>query len=155
MGAPKALLIALVLLCACQKQRIVVETRFLDLDSLASSVVGTPDPRKRSPRVGQELYISWRLPDEFFSEEDLQLLLTLRFGNREEISLPIAVSHFTGTYIYSLTGEEYWSSRGLLTYKVELFSGTSLLERWKHQIWSELIYFEESEDEPCPLDPSN
>jgi hypothetical protein len=147
-----ALLLLAVPLLGCQNQRLVVQTRYLGLSTLASSVVGTPDPRQRCPKTGQELYISWRFPEEFYTHDDLHLEMTLRFGNREEACLSIPVERFRGGFVYTLTDDEYWDNCGVLTYKIELFSGECLLDSWYHQIWSELINFDECDNEVSLLD---
>jgi hypothetical protein len=142
----------LVLCVGCQNQRLIVETRYLGRNTLASTVVGTPDPRQRCPTTGQELYVTWRLPEEFASYDNLYLLMTLRYGNREENCVRIPVNRFRGCYVYCLCDNEYWDVCGILTYKVDLYSGECLLDTWHHQVWSELINFDECENGRVLLD---
>lgn len=137
---------------SCQHQRLTVETYFLDKSSLASSWVGTPNPYQHCPTTGQELIISWRLPEEFENHKDLRLVLTLRFGNRQDAELEVPICRFRGSFRYQLINDEYWEVCGISTYKVELYAGDCLLDCWYHQIWSEMIDLESYDEEEKVLD---
>ncbi len=153
-GIIRFLILAILLIScvACQKQRLIVETYFLDKSSLASSWVGTPNPLQHCPTTGQELIISWRLPDEFRDHDDLRLVLTLRFGNREDAKVEVPICRFRGNFRYRLVDQEYWDVCGIMTYKVELYAGDCLLDSWYHQIWSEMIDLESYDAEEKILD---
>ncbi len=145
------LLSALMLFVSCQQQRMIVESRYLSRARLASSFVGTPDPRQYCPTVGQELTFTWRLP-EFDNEEDLKLLLTVRFRNRNSECLEVPVNRFRGSFTYQLLDDDYWEANGIVTYKIELYAGENVIDCWYHQVWSEEICFDTYEAEENFLD---
>lgn len=149
------LLVLLVSLSSCQNQRLVVETHFIDKRTLASSWVNTPNPLQYCPVTGQELIISWRLPEVTERKKELRLELTVRFGNREEETVEVCVNRFRGCYIYRLVDNDYWNRCGIMTYKVELYDEDCLIDCWHHQIWSNIIDLEsnDEEEEKALLDP--
>lgn len=131
------LIFAFLFLCSCE--RLSVHTDYVSIENLASYHVRTPDPLLNNPPVGQRLLATWRLTKSEMDLEDLHLQITIRFGNREQIVQNVPICKIRGTYIYSLLNEDYYKKEGILTYKVELLSGTTVLETWVHQLWTELI----------------
>lgn len=130
------LALSLILCTSCSAKYLTVYTDYLSHENLASSHIGSPDPQLNHPPVGQRLILSWSVPKRY---RNLHLEITLRFRTREEYSMSIPLKNVSGDYIYSLINEDYFQKRGILTYKVDLFSENSLLEEWKHQLWTELI----------------
>lgn len=118
---------------------LTVHTEYLSHENLASFHVGTPDPRLFCPTIGERLILSWNIPTSCQSSNDLHIKITIRFRNREQIEKNIDLQRFQGIYIYPLLDEDYFEKDGILTYKVELFSGEELLENWHHQLWAEQI----------------
>lgn len=125
----------------CDRHRyLVVYNEYIAPDYLASSYVGTPDPRKCCEFCGQRLIIRWRLPKgSLFKRDEAYLLLTLRFRceEMEEVCVPMRRDY--GTYVYWLMNDEYRQKDGILTYKVEMWMDGELLDVWEHQVWTELI----------------
>lgn len=72
----------------------------------------------------------------------------IRFRNREQIEKTLYLTKNSGTYVYSLLNEDFLEKRGILTYKVDLMEGDSLLEEWRHQIWEDLITVGQQENPP-------
>ncbi|MBA3720992.1 MAG: hypothetical protein H0W88_01155 [Parachlamydiaceae bacterium] len=136
------LLVLLLLQIGCTN-RLAVQTRYLTHESLASSHVDTPDPNLHRPFIGQQLIISWYLPDEELAYENLQLNLKVRLRNREEKDITVPIPHVTqGYYIFKVVNEEFCETGGILTYKVEILGDSCVLECWKHPLWVELIKFD-------------
>ena len=133
------LFVALILLCSCNRPQLIVQTDYITHKDLASFYVGTPDPRLNMPMIGQRLIISWMLPREYLSYENLYLEITIRFRNREEIIEIFDITRAKGTYVFSLLNQDYIDKRGILTYKINLIGGGYVLKEWKHLIWSDLI----------------
>lgn len=146
------LILCCVLLQGCMRQHLEVRTETLTLERLASFHAGTPDFRKRCPDLGQRLIISWTLPPDFMNYEELMLILKVRFRNREEDEVYIPVNRRIGSYFYYLINERYFEVDGILTYRLDLYGDGQLLEEWRHQLWTELILFEDgSNDENCQI----
>lgn len=142
----------LLLLTSCSDQILVVDSYYIGSHTLASEVIGTPDPRKYCATSGQLLNVYWKLPYEYAEADNLSIRLTLRFCNREEHCENVALSCFRGRYTYYLLDDDYWDSGGILTYKVEIYSGDCLIDLLCHQIWTEMIVFDEYEQEDQILD---
>ena len=70
---------------------------------------------------------------------DLHVLAMIRFHNREQITLTIPIERRVDNYIYCLLNEDFFKKEGILTYKVEMYSGDTVLDTWTHQLWTELI----------------
>lgn len=49
---------------------------------------------------------------------------------------------------YSLLNQKYVNKGGIATYSIELYSDGALKEELRHQLWSELIHFDEREIAP-------
>lgn len=138
--------LALALLSSCGKSCLTVQTDYLTHKNLASYYVGTPDPRQNVPTVGQRLIISWSVPKTYLSYENLRLEVTIRFRNREEVIEIFLIQKTRGTYVFALLNNDYFTKRGILTYKIDLFGGDCLLEEWRHKIWADLILINQEED---------
>ncbi len=129
----------LALTFSCSQGHLFVTTRYLDHSYLASSHVGTPDPRQCAPFCGQELIIHWDLPPAYMACEKLHFLLFVRFGNATQEIVKIPIARSRGNYVYRLLNAAYRQRGGIATYKVEVRSDEWVLETWTHQVWTELI----------------
>ena len=129
----------------CSENHLSVYSDFLSHENLASYHVGTPDPMLNNPPVGQRLIVSWSIPKEYLDYEDLHLMLTIRFRNREEFTQKICIHTVSGTYFYKLLNDDYFAVDGIRTYKVELIGAGCVLEQWRHQIWAELITLDQDD----------
>jgi hypothetical protein len=129
-------------LVSCTSPRISAHSEYVTIETLASFCVGTPDPRKYSPEIGQRLFIDWAFPKEYSSFEDLHLTLTLRYRNRQQNVVDISIDQLSGGTIYYLLNEDYFKSEGILTFKIDVFGDDELLEHWQHQLWADSICFE-------------
>ena len=129
----------------CSNPRLVVQTEYLTRESRASYYVQSPDPLLEHPPIGQRLILNWFVPKKYLDQEDLQLVLTLRFRNREEIKVGQPITKECGIFIYDLINERFCTRKGILTYKVDLQSQDGVIAEWRHQLWTELIIFDEFE----------
>lgn len=137
----KAFLLFILLFCAgCSKNTyLTVQTLYFTRESLASYYVETPDPMLIHPPVGQKLLVTWALPHHYLDYDDLHLNIRIRLRNCEEIELNIPVEKTYGSYMYVLANDSYFETKGILTYKVDLIGGESVIEEWRHQLWHEII----------------
>lgn len=133
----------LFLFSGCSSNKLSVQTIYLSHQNLASYRVHTPDPRLNNPPIGQRLIITWSLPKNYLKSENLHLRLTIRFHTKEQIIEEVPLSKSTGTFTYSLLNDDYFEKQGILTYKVDLIGNNCILKEWKHQMWTELITFDE------------
>lgn len=140
---------ATVILSSCTQSHLAVYTDYLSHENLASYYVGTPDPYLNCPTIGQRLIIVWSLKKKHLLYEDLHLNISIRFRNKQEITLNYPIRKVQGTYVYSLLNQDYIDADGILTYKVELIGGGCLLDEWRHQIWTNLILVGQDNKTPC------
>ena len=125
-------------LASCSKDRLYVQSDYINYEYLASTYAGTPDPRKMDPWVGQRILVGWKLPDEYMVKDNLRLVLRLRFRDKSEDLKTVPVKTHTGTYVYKLMHQEFHEKKGILTYQATIMAGENeVLEQWKHQIWAE------------------
>jgi hypothetical protein len=123
----------LTVFAGCYKNHLYVQQEWVDRTFLASTKVGTPDPRQECPPEGQRLLVAWKFPAYLFYQE-LHLLLTVRFWDNSEevISYPV---------------ERHWSNAAfnfyhqkILTYRIQVVNrDDEIVETWEHQFWTELI----------------
>ncbi len=132
---------------SCNRDILSVHTEYITIESLSSYYVGTPDPKLNNPPFGQKLVVEWELPKDYVCSADTVLCLTIRYRDRAQENLSFGLKKRSGRYVFCLNGDNYCQHGGILTYKVQLFDGDCLLEEWKHQLWAELILFEEESEE--------
>jgi hypothetical protein len=142
----KLLFLSFLTLFGCSRQHLTIYTDYLSHKNLASYHVGTPDPLRNNPPIGQRLIISWSLPKKALTQEDLHLEAKIRFRNREEINETFPICKRSGSYYYSLINEDFMEKGGIITYKVDLIGNGEILEEWRHQLWTELIIFDEEQN---------
>jgi hypothetical protein len=106
---------------------------------LASYFIGSPDPKREEPMIGQRLLIQWSLPKSYRLYQTLFLRLRVRFYNRKEETVILPIDQQRGSYYYYLVNEKYCEAKGLLTYQAELIGEGQVLETFQHQLWKELI----------------
>ena len=140
MGRSQSFLIVfLAFFCSCDKYYLAVTRESIDRSTLASTYVGSPDPRQKNPPKGQELIIKWRCP-KHFPQETMTLVLDILYKDytQETVSYPLARRR--GVFTYALLGEKYHEKGGFLTYKAELRDQEgAVVQQWKQQLWTELI----------------
>lgn len=134
--------LAICFLTSCQVHHLNVQTQYLTHENLASYYVGTPDPEKDCPTIGQRLLIEWSLPKDYLCYSDLKLNLKIRFRNRKEEEIGVSIGEKSGTYLYYVINKKFCQTGGIATYKVDLIGERCLLETWQHPLWSELITFQ-------------
>lgn len=105
----------------------------VDREFLASTHIGTPDPRQLNPPEGKRLLVAWRFPYSWI-DQGLNLHLTARFWDQteEHICKKIEKGHDYASFNFF--------DKKLLTYKIEVLDQEGqCIELWEHQFWTELI----------------
>ena len=139
MRRSQCLIALFLLLFGCEKYYLSVTREAVDRARLASTFVRSPDPRQENPPRGQELTIEWRLPESDL-EEGLTLVLSIIYKNHSQDTICYPVNKRRGVLTYSLLGEDFKQTEGLLTYKVEILQKDhTVIKEWKQQLWTELI----------------
>lgn len=134
--------VLLLLLCGCEKYYLSVKREVVSRERLASTYVGSPDPRQKNPPKGQELIMEWRLPEEAL-EEKLILVLDLIYKDYTKGEICHPIDRKRGIFTYSLLNQEFKEKEGFLTYKAEIRNAQGgVLKQWKQQLWTELIVIE-------------
>lgn len=128
---------ALIFLTSCSRHLLEVRSQYLYPGLLASQQVNTPDPC-RDCFEGQEVIVRWKVPSHYFCD-DLKLIATFRYGNRELGQMVVPLKRSWGFWTYRLQGSDYWNKCGLVAYKVDLCARDVVIYSWKHHVWSEII----------------
>jgi hypothetical protein len=111
----------------------------VDASYLASSQVGTPDPRQAHPPKGEQLIISWKLPQKMMKKKPFCSLHVIYWDYTEE-TFYHDIDYKTGYWKYTLLGEKFLERKGILTYRIEILTEDGEVYReWKHQLWVNLI----------------
>jgi hypothetical protein len=137
----------LFLFSGCEKYYLTVKKEYVDRDRLASTFVGSPDPRQNHPPTGQELTIEWRLAPEMVSEEPY-LVLKILYQDYSEATFTYPIDRRRGIVTYALLDEAYREKEGLLTYKAEIFNNQGeVMKKWQQVLWTDLITLEEPQED--------
>ena len=138
----KSLASFLFCLCAltgCQKHYLSLRQIPIDFEYLASSHVGSPDPRQANPPYGQKIVMQWAVPLSLL-EKRPQLVFHVVYKNHTEEELIYPIEYRSGIKIFSLLNEDFRSKGGILTYKAEIRTKDGeIYRKWQHQLWVELI----------------
>lgn len=131
------LFLALFLLGGCQQKALLVYQQTITPAYLASTNVGSPDPRK--PPKGQMLIAEWWIPRSILQEcPVLQLEILFCDYSQEVVCFPIESR--VGYETYSLINQAYKDRGGFLSYKAEIVNQEGeVLADWKHQLFVQLI----------------
>lgn len=133
------LYLACIGLSGCSEPLISAQTQYITRQGLASYRIQTPDPNLNHPVLGQRLIIKWCLPDSFMSYQDLSLMVFMRLHNQTQNTLVIPVCKNKDTYIFTLPGDVFCETEGLVSYKIDLIGHGCVLSEWRHQLWAEPI----------------
>ncbi|MCI0382468.1 MAG: hypothetical protein L0207_05415 [Chlamydiae bacterium] len=131
---------------SCQKYGILVRQQLVNPTYLASTHIGSPDPRQADPPRGQMVIAEWWVPRELLSDEP-KLVLHLIFWNYTEKIMEFPIDRRIGYETISVLGKEFDETKGVLTYMAQIVTNEGKIFReWKHQLWVKLIQIEEEEE---------
>lgn len=135
-------------LSGCSKEWLSVQTDYLSHENLASFHVGTPDPMLESPPIGQRLMVSWKFKKQYLACENLHLVVQIHLRDRSDRCYKVAVNEASGIWMYDLINRDFIETRGILSYKVNLYGNGELLDECRHQLWVEPIILNIEADDP-------
>ena len=136
----------LILSTSCYKNYLYVQHEKMNRTYLASTHVGTPDPRQKHPPEGQTLSIAWDFPLSIF-RENLDMVVTVRFWDNKQDVFCEKIERKRGNRVYKFQDDTIDKSKKILTYKIDVFNEDGcLVDQWKHQFWKELIEINKDED---------
>lgn len=131
---------------SCYKNYLYVHHEKMDSSFLASTHVGTPDPRLKHPPEGQRICISWDFPLSIY-RENLTMISTIRFWDNKQDVLVYKIPRKRGYISYKFQDDSLNKNKRILTYKIEIFNEDGdLVDQWKHQFWKELIKINKEEE---------
>lgn len=142
----------LILLClaGCQKYGLILRQQRVDASYLASTHVGSPDPRQKCPPHGQLIIVEWWVPPPIL-KRDPKIVLHVLLRDYSERVVEFPICKRLGYEIFPILGEEFDESCGLLTYKAEIVTCDGEVYReWKHQMWVQLIKFSDEDELQTP-----
>ncbi len=134
-----AALLLLLPLTGCKQYYLSLCQEWVDARYLASTHIGTPDPRQEHPATGQMLILDWRIPTEIFKKKP-EVVLDLILWDYSTRQIRIPIKHRMDFATYRLFNEDYEKTGGILTYKAVIVTEDGKVFReWKHQLWVNLI----------------
>ena len=135
----------LLLTASCERHYLSVSQQWIDGKYLASSKVGTPDPRALHPPIGQMLVIDWFLPQSVMQRKPhVELELIFWDYTKQTVILPIESPLSWATY--RCLDAEYEKTGGILTYQAAICTDDGeVFRRWKHQLFVNLIQLDKED----------
>ncbi len=129
----------------CYKNHLQVQQTVLTQNFLASSWVGSADPRQKNPPEGESLIVSWDFPPSLFKQE-LFLETTIRFWDLSEEIFSQKIEKQSGW-------KEYLSLYNLREKKGKILSYKAVVKNkkkrvvavWEHPFWIKKIEVDQSE----------
>jgi hypothetical protein len=146
------ILILALLLASCGTERLQVQSEYMLPDRYASVWVGTPDPHKYYPSVGQRLLIQWKLKDEMQSFCQIWLRMRILYRNYEKIEKWIPLKCPVGRIAYYIMDEDYTCTDGIAAYHIQIFGDGRLIAEKKHHLWEEVIIIEQNDEDYDEID---
>lgn len=141
------LLLLLISFSSCQKYGLEVRRQRVDQTYLASTHVGSPDPRQECPPCGQMVVIEWWVPRELLCQNP-KICLHLVLWDYTQRTVVFPIDKRIGYETYFVIGKDFESTCGIITYKAEIITEDGCVFRdWKHQLWVDLIQIEEESNE--------
>lgn len=117
--------------CCCK--HLYVQQECVDQNFLASTKIGTPDPRQKKPYEGQRLLVAWDFPRSLYSK-GLSLEITVRLWGEKEEKIGRRLERKRGCEAFFFPNEK------IVTYLVHVVSDDGkIVETWKHHFWTEMI----------------
>lgn len=136
----------LCLLTGCEKYYLSLRQVPVDVTYLASSGVGTPDPRQANPPYGQKVVMEWAIPPELL-EQKPEIVFHVIYKNYTQEELIYPIEDRSGMEVFSLLNENYEAKGGILTYHAIIRTQQGKIYReWKHQLWVHLITLDDETD---------
>ncbi len=133
----------LLVLAGCQKYGLVLHQQRVDASYLASTNIGSPDPRQKCPPSGQLLIVEWWVPS-WVVRADSYVRLHLVFRNHTEEFVEFPINRRLGYETYELYSDDLAEKGGFMTFKAEIITGDGeVFREWKHQMWVNLIQMDE------------
>ncbi len=127
------------LLTGCDKYYLSLRQVPVNAGYLASTQVGTPDPRQAHPPHGQKIVLQWAVPPELL-EKKPQIVFHVLYKNHTEKTFVYPIESRLGYEVYTLIDEEFDQTGGLLTYSADIMTADQKIYRqWQHQLWVKLI----------------
>lgn len=139
----RLLFLFLLVLSGCQQRILYVYDQKVDAKYLASTNVGSPDPR--TPPKGQIVVAEWWLPKQALAKEPCLRVHTL-FKDYSEDCMEYPITSVVGSKTYWVVNEDFENTCGVLAYRAEIITcdGECLAE-WQHQLWVNIIDIEETD----------
>ena len=125
-----------------EKSCISVFNEHLDNSELVSRKIKTPDPRNDIALCGEKLTVSWRIPNTVILDNSSTIVLQVRYKDKSNDKFSIPVVKRNDRYIFSLVNKEYFEKIGIGSYKVELVSNDTIIDKWQHKLWVDPIEFD-------------
>lgn len=130
-------------LCSCGPYYVSVMQKWVDERYLASTHVGTPDPRQEAPPIGQMLVVQWCVPSEILALNPIATL-ELIFWDHTEQKICFPIKHKLDYAYYKLFDDEYEEKGGILTYRAFITTEDGCIyKECRHQLWVHLIKIED------------
>jgi hypothetical protein len=131
-----ALLLVMFMVTSCTGPKVRARSFFTSKKDLASLVVDTPDPEKSTKKLGQVVWVRWRVAS---TEEPTTLDVRLRFQDESERRVQYPITDTRGSLLIEIPPEERLSKGGLLSYQILLLQNEKTIASTRHKLWVEKV----------------
>ncbi len=140
----KGLFLFLLACSGCQQSALLVQQQLVTPAYLASTNVGSPDPR--TPPKGEMILAEWWLPKKALAWDPM-LRIEVLFRDFTKTCVDFPICSRAGYESYSVLNDQFKKTGGFLAYKVSVVTGDGqTCAEWKHQLWVKLISAEEMDE---------
>lgn len=142
-------LLSFLALVGCQKGALYIQQQKVTSTYLASTNVGSPDPR--TPPSGQLLLAEWWIPAKIRAQQPF-LRLHIVFQDTTSTCVEYPIRSMAGYETYFLVNKEFKKKGGFQSYKGEIVTqdGTVYAD-FTHQLWVEIINLDDTERTNCAV----
>lgn len=130
------LLCGIFCLTACSTPEIKARTFYTSRKDLASYIIDTPDPEKRTIGLGQVVWVRWTCPQV---DPETVVDATIRFKNGSERRIITPIDARYGWLTLEVPSDERKEKGDILSYKILLKRGEETLASTQHKLWVESI----------------
>lgn len=128
------------LLSGCADSSLSSFTEFINEDFSASAHLDIEQFDVGSGySVGQQLVVTWRLPSRMRHILPLSLYVWVYYGDGTVEKLIYDVHNLSGFRVYRLLGCDYEEKQGIVSYKISLCDGETIILNRQHHLWMEVI----------------
>jgi hypothetical protein len=136
---------------SCSRYYLNCDRQKRDTSYLASSFTQAPDPTNPFDATGEQLVITWHIPQEFV--EKAQCVVDMTYWDYTQKQISFTLNDRLGAYRLKNLGKSFEDNKGLVAFKaVILDPNGQVYKTWEHQLYCPIINVQHDEKEEIDQD---